>query len=739
MINGTGIKALCVQELSAVYNRWMESLMKKLLSYSVVLFVLTIILLLIIPMPAAIVDVAIILNMSLSLMILVITMTIREPLEFAIFPSLLLVTTLFRLGINVSTTRNILTNSGSSGQIIKAFGDFILQGNVVVGLVIYLIIVLMQFLVITKGAERVSEVAARFTLDAMPGKQMAIDADLNSGLIDEQQAKIRREKIQREADFYGSMDGATKIVKGDSVMSLITTGINLIGGIIIGMVQGSGTLGEVAVTYSIATVGDGLVGQIPSLLISTATGMIVTRAVAEGSLNEDISKQFTAQPTAIMISGVVIGVLSVIPGMPVLQLLIVSVGLIGGGYYLSRRIKEEPSMAAAGFASAPGAEAPLEDIPGEAGGETLRQVTEEEYYKDVNNVYNLLTVEPIEMEFGYSLIPLVDESVGGKLINRIVIFRRQYAQDMGFVIPSIRLRDSSGLNTNQYCIKIKGEEVAKGELLVDYYLALDPENPEKEIDGIETIEPAYGIPSRWIRPEDREMAEIYGYTVIDPLSVLVTHLSEVVKQHAHELLTRQEIIHLVENMKKTSPELIDEAFPNFINYSLFQKILTSLLKEGVPIKDLETIIETALESISETGLPIKDVDGLIEHIRTALKRTITRLYCEDGSMKVLTLDSELERTMVSCLSKGERGYYLALNPDVLQSLINQITVQLKKFNSLSQNPVILTSQVMRVHFYRLIDQFYPNVRVLSFNEIANNIEIQSIGSLTLENPERRGA
>ncbi len=715
--------------------------MKKLLSYSVVFFVLTIILLLIIPLPAAIVDVAIILNISLSLMILIITMTIREPLEFAIYPSLLLITTLFRLGINVSTTRNILTNSGSSGQIIKAFGDFILQGNVVVGLVIYLIIVLMQFLVITKGAERVSEVAARFTLDAMPGKQMAIDADLNSGLINEQQARIRREKIQREADFYGSMDGATKIVKGDSVMSLITTGINLVGGIIIGMVQASGTLGEVAVTYSIATVGDGLVGQIPSLLISTATGMIVTRAVAEGSLNEDISKQFTAQPTAIMISGVVVAVLTVIPGMPVLQLVIVSAGLIAGGYYLSRRIKEEPSMAAAGFAAGgPGGfEGAPDAMPGEEGQESLRQVTEEEYYKDVNNVYNLLTVEPIEMEFGYSLIPLVDESVGGKLINRIVIFRRQYAQDMGFVIPSIRLRDSSGLNTNQYCIKIKGEEVARGELLVDYFLALDPENPEKEIDGIETIEPAYGIPSRWIRPEDREMAEIYGYTVIDPLSVLVTHLSEVVKQHAHELLTRQEIIHLVENTKKIAPELIEEAFPNFINYSLFQKILTSLLREGVPIKDMETIIETALESISETGLPIKDVDGLIERIRTALKRTITRLYCEDGSMKVLTMDSELERTMVGCLSKGERGYYLALNPEVLQSLINQITEQLKKFNSLSQSPVILTSQVMRVHFYRLIDQFYPNVRVLSFNEIANNVQIQSIGSLTLENPERRGA
>ena len=714
--------------------------MKKLLSYSVVLFVLTIVLLLIIPLPAALVDVAIIINMSLSMMILVTTMTIREPLAFSIFPSLLLITTLFRLGINVSTTRNILSHSGSSGQIIKAFGDFVLQGNVVVGMIIYMIIVLMQFIVITKGAERVSEVAARFTLDAMPGKQMAIDADLNSGLINEQQAKIRREKIQREADFYGSMDGATKIVKGDSVMSLITTAINLIGGSIIGIVQGGGTIGDVLSTYSIATVGDGLVGQIPSLLISTATGMIVTRAVSEGSLNEDVSKQFMGQPTAIMISGIVIAVLTVVPGMPVIQLLIISVGLIGGGYYLSRRIKAEPGMALAGAFGTPGvrgAEPELaENAPEE---EAPRPVSEEEYYKDVNNVYTLLAVEAIEMEFGYSLIPLVDESVGGRLINRIIIFRRQYAQDMGFVIPSIRLRDSSGLNTNQYCIKIKGEEVARGEILVDYFLALDPENPEKEIDGIETIEPAYGIPSRWIRPEDREMAEIYGYTVIDPLSVLVTHLSEVVKQHAHELITRQEVIHLVENIRKASPELVEEAFPNVISYSLFQKILTSLLKEGVPIKDLETIIETIIETISDTGMPPKDVDALIENIRAALKRTITRMYCEDGSMKVITMDAELERTMVSCLAKGERGYYLALSPDVLQSLVNQITVQLKKFSGLSQNPVILTSQVMRVHFYRLIDQFYPNVRVLSFNEISNNVQIQSIGSLTLDTTGRKGA
>ena len=620
--------------------------MKKILrDYTVVLFMLAIILLLIIRLPAGVVDVAIIINMSLSMMILVTTMTIREPLEFSIFPSLLLITTLFRLGINVSTTRNILTDRGASGLVIKSFGDFVLRGTVVVGLIIFLIIVLMQFIVITKGAERVAEVAARFNLDAMPGKQMAIDADLSSGLIDEQQAKKRREKIQREADFYGAMDGATKIVKGDAVMSLITTAINLIGGSIIGYIQSGDSIGNVLSTYSIATVGDGLVGQIPALLISTATGMIVTRAVSGNAA--------------------------------------------------------------------------------------------EEYYKDVNNVYTLLTVEPVEMEFGYSLIPLADESVGGRLISRIVIFRRQYAQSMGFVIPSIRLRDSSGLSTNQYCIKIKGEEVARGEILVDYYLALEPDQLEREVDGIETVEPAYGIPSRWIRPEDRERAELYGYTVIDPLSVMVTHLSEVIKQHAYELMTRQEVVHLVENTKKTAPELVEEAFPNLVSYSLFQRILTSLLKEGVPIKDLETIIETMIEVISETGLPVKDTDSIVERIRTALKRTITRMYCEDGTMKVITLDSELERTMVGSLSKGEGGYYLALNPDILQSIIGQMAEQLRKFNGLAQSPVVLTSQVMRVHFYRLVEQFYPNVRVLSFNEIANNVQIQSIGGLRLEAPVGR--
>ena len=690
-------------------------MLKKILQNSVVLFVLVIILLIIIPLPPALVDVAIVVNMAISMMILVITMTIREPLELSIFPSLLLITTLFRLGINVSTTRNILTRGGSSGAIIKAFGDFVVQGNVVVGLIIYLIIVLMQFIVITKGAERVSEVAARFKLDAMPGKQMAIDADLSSGMITEKQ------------------DGATKIVKGDSVMSLVTTAINLIGGSIIGIIQSGQPIGTVLSTYSIATVGDGLVGQIPSLLISVSTGMIVTRAVSEGSLNEDVSKQFTQQPRAMIITGIAMMVLILVPGMPILQLLPISGGLIAVGYYLERKIKEEPDQARTegeGLLSAVGEEAQPEAQSGEKKEEAPQ--SEEDFYKDVNNVYNLLQVEPIEMDFGYSLIPLADESVGGRLIQRIVIFRRQYAQDMGFVVPSIRLRDSSSLGTNEYSIKVKGEEIAKGEILTDYMLALEPDEVEESIDGIETIEPAYGIPSKWIRPEVRERAELYGYTVIDPLSVMLSHLSETIKRHAYELMTRQEVVRLVDNLKKTAPELCEEAFPSVISYNLLQRILTMLLKEGISIKDLETIVETCFEAISENGLPAKDPDQIVEKVRTALKRTITRMYCEDGNMKVITLDAALERTMVNSLARGEGGLYLALSPELLQSLIRQVAEESKKFTNLTSPPLILTSQVMRIHFYHLIEQFYPNIRVLSFNEVASNVQIQAIGSLRLE-------
>ncbi len=690
--------------------------MKTLLKNSVVVFVILIVLLLIIPLPPFFVDVMIIINISLSMIILLITMNIKEPLEFSIFPALLLVTTLLRLGLNVSSTRNILSNQGSSGQVIKAFGDFVLQGNVVVGFIIFLIIVLVNFLVITKGTERVSEVAARFTLDAMPGKQMAIDADLSSGLINEQEAKLRRYKVQKEADFYGAMDGATKFVKGDAIMSLITTAINFIGGAIIGMVQSNLEFGQVMSIYSIATVGDGLVSQVPALLIATATGMVVTRAVSEGTLNDDVSSQFMAQPRAIMLTGFVMIVLMLVPGMPKIQLAVMAAVLIIAGYQLGHKVRQSASgLPETALAMA----APEEAAQGAS--------DEESYYRDVNNVYALINVEPIEMEFGYSLIPLIDESSGGKMINRIVIFRRQYAQDMGLVIPSVRLRDSSSLNTNQYVIKIRGEEVSRGEILVDYYLALEPPALSGEVDGIETVEPAYGIPSKWIRPENKEMAEIYGYTVIDPLSVMLTHLSETIRQHAYELLGRQEVMQLLENVKKHSPELVDELFPNQFTYGSIQKILINLLKEGVPVKDMETILATIADSLPTT----RDMDVITENIRIALKRTITRMFCEGGQVKVLTLDAELEKNIIGSMAKGEQGIYLALSPDVMQSVIGQVGEQMKKFADLEQKPVILTSQVVRLYFYRLIEQFYPNAYVLSFNEIANNIQIQAIGNITL--------
>lgn len=686
--------------------------MKKLLNNVTSVIVVMIVLLLLIPLSPFMLDVMIILNISISLIILLISMNIKEPLEFSIFPSLLLITTLFRIGINISSTRNILVNQGVAGAVIQAMGDFVLQGNIVVGVIIFFIIVLVQFIVITKGAERVAEVAARFTLDAMPGKQMAIDADLSSGLINEQQARERRYKIQKEADFYGSMDGATKIVKGDAVMSLIITFVNFIGGMIMGMVESGMEFSEVLTVYSLATVGDGLVSQIPALLISTATGMIVTRAVSEGSLNEDVTSQFTAQPKAFIITGGVLAVLMVLPGMPKFQIAVVAAGLALAGFQMSKRMREIVK-------SHDEAQSQLELA------EQENAAAEAENLKDINNVYSLITVEPIEVEFGYSLIPLVDESSGGKLIDRIVIFRRQYAQDMGFVIPSIRLRDSSSLNTNQYVIKIKGEEVAKGEILVDYYLALEPPHPEKVIDGIDTIEPAYGIPSKWITIDKKEMAEIYGYTVIDPLSVMLTHLSEVVKKHSYELLNRQEVVRLIENTKKQAPELVEELIPSVISYGNFQKILTSLLKEGIPIKDMETIMETVVDA----SATIKDIESITEQIRVALKRTITRKFCDGGSMKVITLDADLEKSIITNLTPSEQGMYLALSPDTMQSIITQLGDELKKFNEFSQNPIVLTSQVVRVHFYHLIEQFYPNVNVLSFNEIGNNIQIQAIGNI----------
>ena len=695
----------------------MKRLLGKALDNAISLGVVIIVLFLIIPIRTELLDFLLIINIGLSIMILMITMNISETLEFSIFPSLLLVTTLFRLGLNVSSTRAILSK-GYAGEVIQNFGNLITGGNIVVGVVIFLIIVLVQFIVITKGAERVAEVAARFTLDAMPGKQMAIDADLSSGLIDEQTARLRRGKIQKEADFYGAMDGATKIVKGDAVMSLLITLINFVGGVIIGMVMGGGDFSTVLQKYSIVTIGDGLVSQLPALMISTATGMIVTRSVSEGSLNKDVVAQFKAQPRAILTTGIILIFLALIPNTPHLALFAGGGALIAGGWAIERHMKQEAAEAAVAEEQKPAEET----APGES-----------DYYKDINNVYSLLTVEPIEMEFGYSLIPLVDENRGGKLISRIVIFRRQYAQDMGFVIPSIRLHDASSLGTNQYVIRIRGEEVARGEILVDYYLALEPSNPLGEIDGIETVEPAYGIPSRWILPEKKEMAEIYGYNVIDPLSVMLTHLSETVKRYAYELLNRAETMQLVENLKRTSPELVEEVVPNVVSYATLEKVLRNLLKEGVPIRDLGIILETLADALGQN----RDIDAATEQVRGALARTITRRFCEDGQLRVVTLDAEVERKIISSLTRSEQGVYLALGSDLMQHIITQVADYVRKFNELSQPPIILVSQVIRGYFSRMITQFYPNVYVLSFNEVTSSVQIQAIGNITQEAPVRK--
>lgn len=692
--------------------------MKRLFDNAISLAVVVIVLFLVIPLPPVMLDILLIINIGLAIMILMITMNIKSALEFSIFPSLLLITTLFRLGLNVASTRLILGNAGNAGSVIKAFGELMTGGNIVVGFVIFIILVLMQFIVITKGAERVSEVAARFTLDAMPGKQMAIDADLSAGLINETEARLRRARIQKEADFYGAMDGATKIVKGDAIMSIVITLVNFVGGVLVGLVMGGGDFTTVLSTYSIVTIGDGLVSQLPSLMISTATGMIVTRSVSDDSLNYDVIRQFKAQPYSIMATGVMLLFLAMIPGTPHLALIVAGALLLLGGIFVSRKMEKEKEMESA--------------AQERAAMQSPETPSESDYYKDVNNVYSLLTVEPIEMEFGYSLIPMVDETHGGRLISRVVIFRRQYAQDMGFVIPSIRMRDASGLGTNQYVIRIKGEEVARGEILVDYYLALEPPNPLGEIDGIETIEPAYGIPSRWILPEKKELAEIYGYTVIDPLSVMLTHLSETVKKHTYELLSRTETIQLVENLKNSAPELVQEVVPGIVSYATLEKILKGLLKEGVPIKDLATILETAADSLSHG----RDVDMAIEQIRASLSRTITRRFCEDGQLRVVTLDAEVEKKIIASITRNEQGVYLAMGPELMHQIVTQMAEHMKKFADLSQTPVILVSQVIRGYFSRMITQFYPNVYVLSFNEVTSNVQIQALGNITLDAPVR---
>jgi flagellar biosynthesis protein FlhA len=648
-----------------------------------------------------------IVSIAVSLMILVMTMYINGPLEFSIFPSLLLITTILRLALNISSTRLILSEQGQAGKVIETFGTFVLRGNPIVGFIVFLIIVIVQFIVITKGAERIAEVSARFTLDAMPGKQMAIDADLSSGLISEEEARERRDKIQRESEFFGAMDGATKLVKGDAIASIVIAMINLIAGTIIGMVQGDMEFTQVLSVYSIATVGDGLVSQLPALMISTATGMIVTRSASEGNLNQEVKNQFISQPRTLVLAGGAVMCMNLIPGAPRMQISLIGLTLLILGLMLIR------SQKAAAITEE---RTEMQELIEEEGAEA-------DYYRNIDNVYNLLGVEPIEMEFGYSLLPLVDEASGGSFIDRIVIFRKQFALDMGVVVPTVRLRDNGLINPNQYLVKIKGEEVARGEVLVDYFLALNPGNVSGDIDGIDTVEPAYEIPGKWINESEKEMAEVYGYTVIDALSVIVTHMSEVIKKHIHELISRQDINILLETVKKSNPAIVDDVIPGVISISDLQKILMNLLREGVPIRDMESI----LESIGDHGISIKDTDMLTEYVRQKLKRTITRKYTDGNSIKVLTLDQNIENNILNSAKKSDHGTYLAMEPQTVQQIVENVTAQIAKVKELVHQPVILTSPIVRIYFKRLIDQFLPNLTVLSFNEIDTNIQIQAIG------------
>lgn len=691
----------------------MSDIVRKLLSNSFVLFVIFIVIAIIIPLPSWLLDFMILLNISLSLIILVMTMFIKEALEFSVFPTVLLLTTVLRLSLNVSTTRGILS-SGYAGEVISAFGNFVMGGDAIVGFLIFIIIVLVNFIVITKGSERVSEVAARFTLDAMPGKQMAIDADLNAGIINEEQAKKRRSNIQREADFYGSMDGATKFVKGDAIMSIVTTLVNLIGGVIIGMVRGGGDFNTILNTYSLATVGDGLCSQIPALLISVATGMIVTRAASEDSLINDLKSQFTAQPFVLMIAGIVMIVMMVIPGFPTIVCLILGVLLVLGAFLLNRNKKKMAELELAQRKKAE--EKEMEKLP-----------ADNDYYRDIDNVFKLLNVEPIEMEFGYSLLRLVDEKSGGNFIERVVIFRKQFALDMGMVIPSVRMTDNPEINPNMYIIKIKGEEVARGEILVDHYLALDSGDVTQQIEGIDTVEPAFGLPAKWISEDKKIMADVAGYTLIDPVSVMITHWSEIMKRYAHELLSRQDVNTMLDNVKKTNPIVVDDIIPKVISVGYLQKILANLLREGIPIRDLETILET----IGDHSNVLKDTDIITEYVRQSLKRTITHRFAEANSLRVITLDTQIEDLIVSSVKKSDQGSYLAMPPDMIQRIVTASNREIDKIKDVIPTVIILTSPVVRIYYKKLTEQFIPNITVLSYSEIDSTAQIQAIGNISL--------
>jgi flagellar biosynthesis protein FlhA len=676
----------------------------RLQDLSILIGIIGIVMMMVIPVPLGLLDVLIIINISLALMILLVAMNTNDALHFSIFPALLLITTLFRLALNVSTTRNILAHA-EGGDVIETFGNFVAGGQIAVGFVVFLILVVVQFIVITKGSERVAEVAARFTLDAMPGKQMSIDADLNSGLINEQEARERRKKIEKEADFYGAMDGASKFVKGDAIASIIILIINLLGGLIIGMAVHGMPIGKAMSTYFVLTIGDGLVSQIPALLISVAAGLIVTRAASEGNLAHDLTSQILKYPRLLFIVAGTIAALGILTPIQLITTLPIAAVLAFAAMRMQKNLAQQ-----------------------QAKEEETKEEQQIEEVRSPESVISLLQVDPIEFEFGYGLIPLADAQQGGDLLDRVIMIRRQCALELGLIVPVIRIRDNIQLKPNQYVIKIKGNLVARGELLLNHYLAMSPGIDDDTITGIETKEPAFGLPALWIDEEMKERAELSGYTVVDPPSVVATHLTEVIKKHAHEFIGRQETKTLIDNIKESYPALVDELIPNILSTGDVQKVLAKLLKEKISIRDLVTIFET----LADYGNYTKDPEILTEYVRQALSRQITQQYSVPGDvLKVVTIGPILEKKIAESVQQSEQGAYLALDPTSSQAIYQRLHEQINKLVQAGQQPIILASPNIRMYLRQLLERTMQDIPVLSYNELEPDVEIKSVGVVNL--------
>ena len=666
-------------------------------------YLLAAILFFIIPIPSILLDVMLAVNIGLALVILFNVLYVKEVLDMSYFPTLLLFTTIFRISLNVSSTRLIL-QTGNPGNVVVTFGEFVGGNDMVIGAIVFIVLVLIQFMVINKGTERIAEVTARFTLDAMPGKQMAIDADLNTGTITEKEARERRNKIQEESSFFGAMDGATKYVKGDATAGLIITFINLVGGTVMGVMDGMEIM-EAIQKFVILTIGDGLVSQIPSMLISLSTGILVTKGSKDTDFSESVIKQLFGMPRVLYVVGVVMIVLGICTPLDWWLFVGFGVLLIVAARKLEQNIGEQAIES-----------------------EVATPETEAEEIRRPENVVSLLQVDPIELEFGYGIIPLADVNQGGDLLDRVVMIRRQIALELGTVVPIIRLRDNIQLNPNQYIIKIKGIQVTEGEILFDHYMAMNPGYVEEEITGIPTFEPSFHLPAIWITESQRERAESLGYTVVDAPSIIATHLTEIIRTHIAELLTRQDTQNLVNNLKESNPVLVDELVPKMLGLGDVQKVLQNLLSEGISIRDLLTIFETLADHANGT----RDTDVLTEYVRQALKRAISNKYFPANEVtSVVTLDPKIEQEIMSSVKQTEQGAYLTLDPEKTRAIMNSVETEINKLESLGKSPIIITSPIVRMYFKKLTEDYFKDLIVISYNEVENSVELQSVGMVTV--------